>query len=102
MLGQGHIWVPLCLVTRHRGVVAVAGYCPLLLLLLLHLPQAPEGEPREGGCPSERRAPIEAALTAALGREGQGLAELPSVTYRALSFLLQEKPKGVDNLALEP
>lgn len=47
--GRGHIWMPLCLVSRHCGVAAVAGCCPLLLLLLLqHLPQAPEGEPLEG------------------------------------------------------
>lgn len=33
--GRGHICMPVCLVLRHSGVVAVAGCCPLLLLLLL-------------------------------------------------------------------
>lgn len=73
-VGAGPTSGCLCLVSRHCGVVVVPGCCSLLLLLLLHLPQAPEGEPREGepgkmnlgrgGYPSERRVPI--------GRDGQG------------------------------
>lgn len=74
--GRGHIWMPVGLVPRHCGVVAVTGCHSLLLLLLQPLPQAAEGEPREGepregepgmmnlgrgGSPSGRRAPIAAS-----------------------------------------
>lgn len=63
--------------------------------------------PGRGGCCSERSAPAEASLIPVLGRAGHGLlervqAELSRVVNGALLFLLQEKPKGVDNLALEP
>uniref|UniRef100_A0A7N5KF19 Uncharacterized protein n=1 Tax=Ailuropoda melanoleuca TaxID=9646 RepID=A0A7N5KF19_AILME len=97
---------------EHRAAPAAACLYPLLLLQLLQPPclQTPEGEPRAGephlppGLGRRQGQP-----GTALGRGGcwdscgEGPARHTQVKPgRPPGPLLQERPRGVDNLALEP